>query len=100
MFSKFILVVAWISTKFPPSFLLNTMAMVVTYFSHSVVSDSCDPMDWSPPGSSVHGIPQAWILEWVAWRSSHYITWLHHIIFIHSSLDGLLELLPPFGYCE
>ena len=19
----------------------------------------CDPMDWSPPGSSVHGIPQA-----------------------------------------
>ena len=23
--------------------------------SHSVVSDSCDPMDWSLPGSSVHG---------------------------------------------
>ena len=26
----------------------------------------CDPMDCSPPGSSVHGIFQAWILEWVA----------------------------------
>ena len=26
----------------------------------------CDPMDCSPPGSSVHGILQAWILEWVA----------------------------------
>ena len=26
----------------------------------------CDPMDCSPPGSSVHGIPQARILEWVA----------------------------------
>ena len=26
----------------------------------------CDPMDWSPPGSSVHGILQARILEWVA----------------------------------
>ena len=25
-----------------------------------------DPMDWSPPGSSVHGIFQARILEWVA----------------------------------
>ena len=25
-----------------------------------------DPMDCSPPGSSVHGIPQARILEWVA----------------------------------
>ena len=26
----------------------------------------CDPMDCSLPGSSVHGIPQARILEWVA----------------------------------
>ena len=25
-----------------------------------------DPMDCSPPGSSVHGISQATILEWVA----------------------------------
>ena len=31
----------------------------------SVVSD-CDPMDYSPPGSSVYGILQARILEWVA----------------------------------
>ena len=34
--------------------------------SHSVVSDSCDPMDCSPQGSSVYGILQARILEWVA----------------------------------
>ena len=26
----------------------------------------CDPMNCSPPGSSVHGILQARILEWVA----------------------------------
>ena len=26
----------------------------------------CDPMDYSPPGSSVHGILQARVLEWVA----------------------------------
>ena len=26
----------------------------------------CDPMDCSPPGSSVHGILQAKILEWIA----------------------------------
>ena len=26
----------------------------------------CDPIDSSPPGSSVHGISQARILEWVA----------------------------------
>ena len=26
----------------------------------------CDPVDCSPPGSSVHGIPQARVLEWAA----------------------------------
>ena len=35
-------------------------------FSLSVVFDSCDPMDCSPPGSSVYGILEARILEWVA----------------------------------
>ena len=30
----------------------------------------CDPMDCSPPGSSVHGILQARILAWVAMPSS------------------------------
>ena len=30
----------------------------------------CDPMDASPPGSSVHGILQARILQWVAMSSS------------------------------
>ena len=35
--------------------------------SHSVMSWlSCDPINCSPPGSSVHGISQARILEWVA----------------------------------
>ena len=33
----------------------------------------CDPMDCSPPGSSVHGILQAGILEWVAISSSRSI---------------------------
>ena len=30
----------------------------------------CDTMDYSPPGSSIHGILQARILEWVAMLSS------------------------------
>ena len=30
----------------------------------------CDPLDCSPPGSSVHGIIQVRILEWVAMSSS------------------------------
>ena len=32
-------------------------------------STLCDPMDCSLPGSSVHGILQARILEWVAFSS-------------------------------
>ena len=36
--------------------------------SCSVVSDSCNPIDCSPPGSSVHGILQARILEWQWWK--------------------------------
>ena len=39
------------------------------WFSPSVVSNSCDPMDCSPPGSSVHGIFQARILEWLPFPS-------------------------------
>ena len=30
----------------------------------------CDPMDCSPPGSSVHGILQSRILEWIAMPTS------------------------------
>ena len=36
------------------------------------MSDSCDPMDCSLPGSSVHGILQATILEWVAISFSRF----------------------------
>ena len=36
------------------------------WFSCQVVSDSCNPVDYSPLGSSAHGILQARILEWVA----------------------------------
>ena len=45
----------------------------------------CDPMDYSPPGSSVLGILQARILEWVAFSfSKRYFrprdqTWVSHI---------------------
>ena len=44
--------------------------------SESEVAQSCpthsDPMDCSPPGSSVHGIFQARVLEWVAIAFSSY----------------------------
>ena len=47
--------------------------------THTEVAQSCptlcDPMDCSPPGSSVHGIFQAWILEWVAVSFSRGSSW-------------------------
>ena len=46
----------------------------------------CDPMDYSPPGSSVHGIFQARILEWVAMPSL-----LQGIIPTQESNQGLLH---------
>ena len=34
--------------------------------NHQLYPNLCDPLDSSPPGSSVHGILHARILEWVA----------------------------------
>ena len=48
-------------------------------WSRSVMSDSSDPMDCSLPGSSIHGIFQAKVLEWDAiafsgqWANMHKI---------------------------
>ena len=45
------------------------MVMLVVGFSHSVVSDSCDPTNCYPPDSAVHGISQARTLEWLPFPS-------------------------------
>ena len=44
---------------------LNFMWLICVSRSQSCPT-LCDPMDCSPPGSSVHGIFQARVLEWVA----------------------------------
>ena len=53
---------------FPLSPTSSSCSLVETYSLRecSVVSESLQPMDSSPPGSSVHGILQARTLEWVA----------------------------------
>ena len=43
-------------------FFISTLCLHAQQCSSTL----CDPMDCSPPGSSVHGILQARILEWVA----------------------------------
>ena len=60
----------------------------------------CDPMDYSLPGSSVHGILQARVLEWVAIpfsrgssqpRDGTHISWvpLHLLHLLHWQADSL-----------
>ena len=44
---------------------ITLRACVLSCFSQSCPT-LCDPMDYSLPGSSVHGILQARLLEWVA----------------------------------
>ena len=46
------------------------------------MSNSCDPVDSSPLGFSVHGIFQARILEWVAISSSRGSFWPRNWIYV------------------
>ena len=50
----------------PPVCVCICVCVCVHILICSVVSNSGTPMDCSPPDSSVHGISQARILEWVA----------------------------------
>ena len=52
----------------------------------------CDPMDCSPLGSSVHGILQVRILEWVAMPSSRGSSWPRDGTL--SPVSGSLPLVP------
>ena len=56
-------------------FTIVTKQINVCVLSRSVVSDSCDPIDYSLPGSFVHGISQARILERVATSFSRGSSW-------------------------
>ena len=42
-----------------------TRVIKVTVLVVELCLTLCNPMDYNPPGSSVHGILQEWILEWV-----------------------------------
>ena len=51
------------------------MVVVVCYLVSKSCPTFCDHMDWSLPGSSVHWIFQARILEWVAVSFSRGSSW-------------------------
>ena len=68
--------------------------------SESEVAQSCptlrDPMDYSPPGSSVHGIFQARVLEWGAIAYSGVTDWA----LIFSSDQGLSRALKSIVFIQ
>ena len=51
------------------------VCVCVCVLSHSVMSDFCDTMDCSLPGSFVHGVSQPRILEWGAISFSRASSW-------------------------
>ena len=71
-------------------FLLQCMKVK----SESEVAQSCltpsNPMDCSPPGSSIHGIFQARVLEWVAIAFSKNII-LYYILHLVLSYNALIR---------
>ena len=73
----------WLST-FPNSIYWRVCPILICIFlsplwlcaeSLQLCPPLCDSMDCSLPGSCVHGIPEAWTVEWVttlsSWESSH-----------------------------
>ena len=51
---------------FTPATITEVFIYLFLFVIWSLCPTVCNPMDFSPPGSSVHGIFQAKILEWVA----------------------------------
>ena len=56
--------------SFPPRCLHRLLKYVLSCACSQACPTLCDPVDCSPPGSSVRGILQARMLEWVAMPSS------------------------------
>ena len=67
---------------------------------HQSYPTLCDPVDCSPPGSSVHGILQARILEWVTMPSSGRSSWPGDWIRVSCFLHWQVSSLPltPLGW--
>ena len=95
------------------TFLYNWLTLWYTWNSHSTVNQLsfnnktcfknlrhrklflshvqlfCDPVDCNPPGSSIHGILQARILEWVAISFSRWFSWPRDSHLLHWWVDSL-----------
>ena len=55
----------------------------------------CDPMDFSPPGTLIHGILQVSILEWVAMPSFRGSSWPRDWILVSCIASRFFTAKPP-----
>ena len=66
--------------------------------SESEVAQSCptlgDPMDCRPPGSSIHGIFQARVLEWGAIAFSKKFLYFYFILSTEKCVSGITFFIP------
>ena len=80
------------------SLLLHSLLFHLLLFSYKVMSDSCDPMVCSPSDSSVHGISQAILLEWVAISFSRGSSWLRDWTLNLHWQAGHFKYVPRLGW--
>ena len=78
----------------PPPFsrLLFLCVCVCVLKSLQSCPTLCNPMDYSPPGSSDHGILQARILEWVAILQGIFPTQGSNPHFLHLQVGSLPQV--------
>ena len=78
--------------------------------SESEIAQSCltlsDPMDYSLPDSSIHGIFQARVLEWGAIASTHFPCSLQNwsncrtVLYLRDLVRVSIRVWPPLGLCN
>ena len=87
----------------------SDLTFPVVFYFLSCVQFWVNPMNCSPPGSFVHGISQAGILEWVAISSIRRSSWLRdwtHVsrwqadFFLPLSHLGIHRLMINFLFCD
>ena len=77
---------------------LPSLHIYVLCYVHLLQSSPplCDLMDWSPPGSFVHGIFQATILEWVPISFSRGSSWPRDQTHVSCLASEFFNVEPPW----
>ena len=73
----------------------EVVALYDVIYSLSHVQLFCDPMDCTPPSSSVHGLSQARILEWVATSFCRRSAWPRDHTHVFCIAGGFFTTEPP-----